>query len=50
VLRIGVLGAARIAPARSVGGDPAANLTPPEDSVRTMRLIEAGGPPLRGTR
>jgi predicted dehydrogenase len=40
--------------AAAVAGDPTANLTPPEDSVRTMRLIdaayEAAGLPLRGTR
>lgn len=38
--------------ARAVGGDTAANLTPPEDAVRTMRLIDsayaAAGLPLRG--
>jgi predicted dehydrogenase len=38
----------------AVNGDRSANLTPPEDSVRTMRLIdtayEAAGLPLRGVR
>jgi predicted dehydrogenase len=38
--------------AAAVSGDTSANLTPPEDSVRTMRLIdtayEAAGLPLRG--
>jgi predicted dehydrogenase len=40
--------------AAAVGGDGSANLTPPEDSVRTMRLIDAAykaaGLPLRGER
>jgi predicted dehydrogenase len=40
--------------AAAVGGDRAANLTPPEDSVRTMRLIDAAyaaaGLPLRGAQ
>jgi predicted dehydrogenase len=40
--------------AAAVAGDTAANLTPPEDSIRTMRLIdaayEAAGLPVRGAR
>jgi predicted dehydrogenase len=40
--------------AAAVGGDTAANLTPPEDAIRTMSLIDgayaAAGLPLRGAR
>ncbi len=40
--------------AAAVGGDTAANLTPPSDSIRTMSLIDsayaAAGLPLRGVR